>query len=527
MTYFGPEFLVVFLPIVVLIYAVMPSKVRPYVLLASSYIFFYFTSEKLIVYLLISTVSIHHFGLWLDKLQTERKLALQGLTREEKKPVKKANDKKQNLVLAIAVVLHIGLLAVLKYTPFFTHNLNTILENFNVHVKEISFMVPLGISFYTLQAVSYMRDVRQGVIKADNSLPRLALYMSFFPQIMEGPIARYSDTAEDLFSGNRIKYKNLVCGFERIIYGLFKKIIVADRLNGFVMNVFDGYEKFDGGIILLSAVFYTIELYMDFSAAMDVGIGIAQIFGVKLPENFRQPFFSKNISEFWSRWHITLGTWFRDYIYYPVSLSAFSKKLTAFGRKHLGNYFGPMLASTIALFCVWISNGLWHGSAWMYIFFGMYHFTLILLGNLFEPLSSKIYDKLHIDPNKAPVSLIRIALTSFLVVIGELFFRAHGLKEGFEMFGKIFTHFSLNGIKNGVIAKTGLDHLDIIVVIVSIAIVFVFSILKEKNVDIREKLAEMPIAVRWLILVGAIAAVIIFGAYGGEYAPVAPMYADF
>lgn len=527
MTYFGPDFFALFLPLVALIYAIMPSKVRPYVLLVSSYIFFCSISEKLIIYLLISTMSIHHFGLWLDKLQCERKLALKGLTREEKKPVKLANDRQQNFVLAFAVVLHIGLLAVLKYTPFFTQNLNAILANFNVQVKEVSFMVPIGISFYTLQAVSYMTDVRRGVVKADKNLARLALYMSFFPQIMEGPIARYSDTAESLFAGKQIEYKNFVYGFERIVYGFVKKIIVADRLNGFVQNVFTDYEKYDGGIILLASVFYTIELYMDFSGAMDVGIGAAQIFGVKLPENFRQPFFSKNISEFWSRWHITLGTWFRDYIYYPVSLSSFSKKLTSFGRKRSGNYFGPMLASTIALFCVWICNGLWHGSAWTYIFFGMYHFVLISLGNLLEPLSKKFYGKLHIDPNKAPVSIIRIVLTSFLVVIGELFFCASTLTQGFRMSGKIFTQFSLDGIRNGLVTDAGLDHLDIIVVMVVVALVFVFGILKEKNIDIREKLAGKPLVIRWFIVIAAIVAIIVFGAYGAEYTPVAPMYADF
>ena len=527
MNYFDTNYFVLFLPIVALLYSIFPSKVRPYVLLSSSYIFFWSVSDKLIVYLLFSTVSIHHFGLWLGRLQQERKLALKGLSREEKKPVKQANDRQQNLVLALAVVVHIGLLLVLKYTPFFTHNLNTLASHFGFHIKEISFMVPIGISFYTLQAVSYMTDVRRGVIKADKNLTRLALYMSFFPQIMEGPIARFSQTAPSLCEGKKIDYKNFVFGFERIVYGFFKKIIIADRLNGFVKNVFDSYDKYDGGIIFIAAVAYTIELYMDFSGAMDVGIGSAQIFGVTLPENFRQPFFSKNISEFWSRWHITLGTWFRDYIYYPVSFSSFSKKLTASGRKHLGNYFGPMMAGTVALFCVWVCNGLWHGSAWMYLFFGMYHFTLIFLGNLFEPVTKKVYNKLHIDANKAPFALLRIVKTSFLVVLGELFFRAHGLKEGLEMFAKIFTNFSFKGIFSGAVAKAELDYLDVIVVFIAVAAVFTIGILREKGVDVRERLAEKNIAIRWLIVIGAIVAIIIFGAYGPEYTPVAPMYADF
>lgn len=527
MTYFGLEYLMVFLPLVMLVYAIMPKKVRPYVLLTANYIFFWSISGKLIVYLLFSTLSIHHFGLWLDKLQQDRKLSLKGLSREEKKPIKKANDIRQNLVLAFAVVLHIGLIAVLKYTPFFTHNINAVLSHFNLHIKEMSFMIPIGISFYTLQAVSYMTDVRRGTVKADRNIIRLALFMSFFPQLMEGPIARYSQTAQALFEGKQIKYKNLVFGFERIIFGFFKKIIVADRLDEFVRNVFDGFEKYDGGIVLLAAIFYTLELYMDFSGAMDVCIGSAQIFNVNLPENFRQPFFSKNISEFWSRWHITLGTFFRDYIYYPVSFSGFSKKLTAAGRKRMGSYFGPLLAGTVALFCVWICNGLWHGSGWMFIFFGLYHFALISGGNIVSPMFTKLYNKLKINPDKGFLKAVRIVKTSLLVVIGELFFRAHGLKDGMLMFKKIITDFSFKGFNVPNMEKTGLDVPDLAVILVVVAVVFVIGVLREKGIDIREKIAQKNIVIRWAIMLLAIFAIIIFGAYGANYTPVAPMYAEF
>ena len=527
MTYFGPEYFALFLPIVALLYSIMPKKVRPFVLLLASYQFFWLISGKLIAYLLFSTVSIHHFGLWLDKLQREKKLAVKGLEKEEKKSVKAAFDRQQNLVLAFAVIIHIGLLAVLKYTPFAVSNLNLILAHFNVQVSKISFMVPIGISFYTLQAVSYMTDVRRGTVKADKNLLRLALYMSFFPQTMEGPIARYSDTAQQLFNGKQIDYNNFVFGFERIVFGIFKKIIIADRLNEFVKSVFDQYDKYDGGIILIAAIAYTVELYMDFSGAMDIGIGSARIFGVKLPENFRQPFFSKSISEFWTRWHITLGTWFRDYVYYPVSFSGFSKKLTAAGRKRLGNYFGPLMAGTIALFCVWLCNGIWHGSAWMYIFFGMYHFAMIFTGNLFNPVITKICSKLRINREKGPVAAIRIVKTSFLVVLGEIFFRAHGLAEGLQMFAKIFTNFSLKGIASGDITKAGLDYLDVIVVLIAVAAVFIISVLKERNVDICQRLSEKNIVLRWGVVLAAVTCIIVFGAYGAEYIPVAPMYADF
>ena len=211
-----------------------------------------------------------------------------------------------------------------------------------------------------MQAVAYIFDVYRRKIPADRNLLRLALFMGFFPQIMEGPICRYSETAEQLWAAPMLRYQNLTFGLQRILFGLMKKIVIADRLNLLIKNIFTGYESYDGFVIAVAAVCYTIQLYMDFSGAMDLVIGSGQIFGMKLPENFQRPFFSKTISEFWKRWHITLGAWFKDYIFYPLSMSKPLKKLTARARKRLGNHFGPLLSGAIALFCVWLCNGLWH-----------------------------------------------------------------------------------------------------------------------------------------------------------------------
>ena len=290
-------------------------------------------------------------------------------------------------MVAFAVMVHIGILLVLKYTPFFAGNLNTLFQVFRIPVTLAipSFVLPIGISFYTMQAVAYIFDVYRRKIPADRNLLRLALFMGFFPQIMEGPICRYSETAEQLWEAPKLRYQNVTFGVQRILFGMMKKIIIADRLNLFIKNVFSGYESYDGFVIAVSAVCYTIQLYMDFSGTMDLVIGSGQIFGMKLPENFQRPFFSKTISEFWKRWHITLGAWFKDYIFYPLSMSKPLKKLTSRARKRLGNHFGPLLAGAIALFCVWLCNGLWHGSGWNYIFFGMYHFGLILAGSMVSP----------------------------------------------------------------------------------------------------------------------------------------------
>ena len=529
MTYCDALYAAVFLPLTILIYNIVPQKHRWKVLLIASYIFFWSISGKLIIYLLLSTLSIHHFGLWLTSLQNERNNLLKEAEKDKKKEIRKQYLKKQRSVLLFAVILHIGLLIVLKYSKFLGTNINLLLDfvHLPIQLSIAKFALPIGISFYTFQAVSYMFDVYHEKIKADRNLGRLALFMAFFPQIMEGPICRYSDTAMQLYEGKKTTYKDLTFGIQRILWGFAKKMIIADRLNTLVKTVFTNYAQYDGGIIALGMILYTVQLYMDFSGTMDTVIGSAQIFGVKLPENFRQPFFSKSISDFWTRWHITLGAWFRDYIFYPLSLSEPLKKLTTKGRKKLGKHYGPLLASSIALFCVWISNGLWHGSAWSFIFFGMYHFGLILLGNIMEPVVKFVTEKLHINRECWPYRIFQIVRTTCLVFIGELFFRAKGLKAGLIMLKTIFTNFTFASFADGTFLKLGIDAHDFIIVAVFVVIVFITSIMKEKNINIREKIASKNIVIRWTLYYALILSIIIFGAYGVGYTPVDPMYASF
>lgn len=528
-TYFSPQYLALFLPIVILLMAVLPQKGRRLTLLLSSYFLFWCFSGKLIIYLLVSTFSIHHFGLWLSTLQKDTEIALKGLEKEEKKALKARAQLKQRNVMIFAGALHIGVLVALKYTPFFTENINSLFSWMGISYQMAipRFAIPMGISFYTLQAMSYLFDVYRKTISADKNFMRLAMFMSFFPLIMEGPIVRYTDTADKLWNVERVSYNNFVYGAIRILFGFAKKIIVADRVNLFVKNVFEGYEKYDGFVIALAAILYTIQLYMEFSGTMDLVMGSGQIFGIVLPENFKRPFFSSSISEFWKRWHISLGAWFRDYMFYPISMSKPLKKLTMKSRKRLGNHFGPLLAGAVALLCVWLCNGFWHGAGWQYIFFGLYHFILILCGNAFEPYSEKALKKLHIDPNCKVYYGFRVFKTTLLVCIGELFFRAATLSAGMGMFGKIFSDFSFATLKSGAILKIGMDLQDFIIVAVFINVLFVISLLQEKGIKLSEVYAKQHIVVRYAILYALILSIIIFGAYGRGYVPVDPMYAEF
>lgn len=528
-SYFSIAFLVIFLPVCLIVYSLLPQKLRKYFLLVASYGFFWLVSGKLVIYLLLTTLSIHYFGLWLDRLHRSRNEAVRGLEKAEKKEVKKHFLKQSRWVLTFAVVLHIGVLLTLKYSPFFTTNLNAFFTMLKIplQLQVPSYLIPIGISFFTLQAVSYLIDVYRETIPADDNIFRLGLFMSFFPQIVEGPICRYEQTAEQLWNVKGIEYHNLSLGLQRVAFGLMKKLVVADRLNPLIKEVFTNYANYEGGIIALASLCYTIQLYMDFSGTMDAVMGIGQIFGVSMPENFKRPFFSKTISEFWMRWHISLGAWFKDYIFYPVTMSKPMKKLTTAARKKLGNHFGPLIAGAIALFLVWVCNGLWHGAGWNYIFYGMYHFSFILLGNIIAPAVKWLHQKWHMNPEWLGYRVFQIIRTGILVVIGEMFFRASTLQVGFAMFRQMFTNFWFTTLNSELLKQMGVDWKDMGIVLVTMLIVFMIGVWNEKGVAIRETLAKKPVAIRWAVLYALILFIVVFGAYGAGYIPVDPIYANF
>lgn len=528
-SYFSIAFLVIFLPVCLILYSLLPQKLRKYFLLAASYGFFWLVSGKLVIYLLLTTLSIHYFGLWLDRIHRTRNEAVKGVEKAERKEIKKRFLKQSRWVLAFASVLHIGVLLTLKYSPFFTTNLNAVFTMLKLplQLQVPSYLMPIGISFFTLQAVSYLIDVYRETVPADDNIFRLGLFMSFFPQIVEGPICRYDQTAQQLWEVKGIEYHNLSLGLQRVAFGLMKKLVIADRLNPLVKEVFANYADYEGGVIALASLCYTIQLYMDFSGTMDAVMGIGQIFGVSMPENFKRPFFSKTISEFWMRWHISLGAWFKDYIFYPVTMSKPMKKLTTAARKKLGNHFGPLLAGAVALFLVWLCNGLWHGAGWNYIFFGMYHFGFILLGNIVAPAVKWLHQKCHINPEWFGYRIFQIIRTGILVVIGEMFFRASTLQAGFTMLRQMVTNFRFATLNGDLLKQMGVDWKDMGIVLVTILIIFAISVWNEKGVIVREALAKKPVVVRWAVLYALILFIVIFGAYGAGYIPVDPIYANF
>ena len=524
MSYFKNAYILGLLPIVCLIYNLIPKKRYLFLLLVNFAIYFYLVNFR-VVFLLVSILSIYFCGLSLNKIDSKKEKLLKK-SKEDKKLIEKKikNDKK--LILLFCILLNVSFLIVFKYLSFFTININHLLDflHINYSVGTAKFLGPLGISFYTLSALSYILDVYNGKIVADKSFVKVALFLSFFPQITEGPIARFSDTADSLYEGKKITNQSFVLGYQRILFGLFKYKLFVPRLNLIVSKVFLDYTNYSGFGIFLGALAYTVMLYMEFSGTMDIVIGSGQIFGVKIPENFRQPFFSKNISEFWTRWHISLGLWFKDYIYYPICLSKPLKKLTKKTRKLLGNQYGPLISGSIALFVVWFLNGLWHGAGYTFLFFGLYHFVMIAGGNFITPLVVFICKKLHINRENIIYRILQTLKMCFFVIIGELFFRVDTLSNGFAMVRKIFTNFVISGSE---MLRFGLSIQDYVVIIISLIFIFIMSILREKNIDVREKLSTKKTYVRWIIMYVFILIIIIFGAYGTGYEPIDPIYADF
>ena len=522
--YYSMAYMVMFLPLTLIVYSITPRKLRKYALLLASYGFYWLVSGELLAVLLLETLSIFAFGKWLGALGSRRDEQVKAAAREERKGIRKKYLHRMRLVVLLAMLVHFGLLLLVKYSGFFAQNINQL---FGAHLRVPRFIQPLGISFFTLQAAGYILDVYRGSQKADGNIGRLALFMAFFPCIVEGPICRYGETAQQLWEVQAIRGRDLKRGVERILWGMLKVVVVATRLNGFVEAVFDSPGLMQGGQIALAAVLYTIQLYMDFSGVMDAVAGTAEIFGVKLPENFEQPFFSRSIQEFWTRWHRTLGAWLRDYVFYSVTTAKGIKKLTGAARKKLGNHFGPLLAGAIALLCVWLMNGLWHGAGWNFIFFGLYHFALILLGSAFAPAARAFHEKTHIPEDSRIWKAFQRLRTALLVVVGELFFRAPTLTRGFQMLGRIFSDPRLTSLDVPLRAGLMFDGKDLLITGVSLLIVAAVGVAREKKIDLREALEGRRMAVRWIVLYALILFILVFGAYGKGYMQIDPMYANF
>lgn len=488
-------FLILF--VCVLFYYVLPKKFRWVSLLVFSLIYYYIMSKNFLLPIIISGLSIYLGGIIINKINDKK---IDCDDKELKKKLKKKNKFYKKIVLLIVIFINIGILVYLKYSNFLVHSVNS-LFNLNVSEPFEKIILPLGISYYTLMAISYIVDVYRGKYRASNNPIRVMLFIIFFPSVQEGPIHRFDKMDSQLYEGNKFEYKNICTGLLIILWGLFKKMVIADRLGVFVNDTF-GVTS--GYISLLTVIFYTIELYAEFSGFIDMAIGGAKMFGIDLPENFKRPFFSKTVEEFWRRWHITLGAFLRDYVFYPVSLSKANMKLSKFNNSHFGAFLSKFLASAIPLFFVWFLNGLWHGASEKYIFYGLYYYVIMMIGLLIEPLFRKV-------PDNKGINVLKVLRTWIFVIIGMTIFKADSITDAFNVLKSIFIGNSFSAL------DFGLTYIDFLIIFIYLIVLFVIGYLEEKGKNVIDSIVLGCGIKKYIVYYILIVMIIIFGIYGPGY----------
>lgn len=496
-----------FIITIVLLYYIVPKKFKWLILLIASYTFYILSSKKLVIFLIISTLSIYFSTLLIGKENQKLKT---DLNNEEKKILKNKVKRNKKIILIITLLINFGILVILKYSNFLSIGINHYLSyvGFDYQIPEFNFLLPLGISYYTLQALSYVIDVYRNKYEPTKNLGKVLLFVSFFPQITEGPIGRFDKLANQLYEPHKLEFTNILTGFGLIVIGIFKKMVIADRAGIFVNEIFGG--NFGGFTIVVAALLYTLQIYAEFSGCMDIVCGTSKLFGIEMEKNFRRPFFSKSIQEFWQRWHITLGSWIKDYIFYPVSLSKVSMNVNMACRKHLKGHISKFIVIAFPLLFVWLFNGLWHGASIKYVAYGMYYYTIMMIGLLLLPISKKIVEILKINVNSKHYHLFQIIRTDIFVVIGMMLFRSKSLINFVKMLVSIFKPYS--GIFNH-----GLLKFDFIILFIYIIIILILGILSEKGKDILEIFKKIPKIFQVLTFVIIILIIVIFGIYGDGY----------
>ncbi|WP_339362871.1 MBOAT family O-acyltransferase [Vallitalea maricola] len=447
------------------------------------------------------------------------KHSLEGLPKKERKQLRAIIKKKKRFVLAIYVIINIGILLTLKYFNFFASSSIGLLGwlGINVSAPVIKIALPLGISYYTLQSISYVVDVLRGKYQSEKNIFKIALFISFFPQMHEGPFGRYDALMPQMTSGEQIKINNLYNGIAQMFWGMFKIFMVANRAAIISDAVFKNYESYGGFTVIIGVIAYTIQLYAEFSGYIDLAAGVAKIFGIGLAKNFDMPFLALNVGDFWRRWHISLGGWFRDYIFYPISTSRALMNLV----KNLPAFLANLLTITIPLFFVWFLTGLWHGASSKYIVYGLYYFVLMIIFNVISPLVNRVLSKKNITSENRFIKGLRLTKTLILVGIGMLMFRAENLLVFRQMLGSVFSRGSEFQLFSAI------EPNDFIIFILSFIVILLSVIMKLKDIDIESRFEALSSYKKYWICFCVFCIIVIFGAYGLGYIPPDPIYGGF
>ena len=482
------------------IYYLFPAKYRYLLLLTYSCIFIFLSTPVAFPFVVISSVTV-----WV------------------------AARKRTKIAVVLCIVFNVLLLAVTKYYGFAITNINRVIEILGVSngITMPEIIAPIGISFYTLSMTGYLLDVYWGQTEPSPSLLKTMLYIGYYPQLTSGPVTRFSDVSRSLFEGKCPTYENVTFGAQRILWGVFKKIVIAERAGMIVNTVYGDAATYNGFFIPVAASLFVVQLYSDFSGCMDIILGVSECYGIVLPENFRAPFLSQSVREFWQRWHITLGEWFRDYIMYPLQKSSPMSSWIINLRKKTKNKTLRNIPGYICMLAVWLLIGIWHGGAWKYILgMGLWFWSIIVFSEITKPLMSRIKRKLKIDDSSPLFKALGYVRVFILVAIGNMFFRMTSFTAVFSAVKQTFTHWNPEVLVDGSLLKLGVNGKNMVVLIIAVIIMAAVSVLGNKK-SVRARLALMHIAVRWLILLALLWCVVVFGIYGPGYNPADFIYGGF
>ena len=497
---------------VLLLYYLIPGKAQWGLLLIASYFFYFMADPRLLFFLVFTTITTYIATAVMGKRQEVQKAYLKAnreqLTREERTLCKKRGKRINRIWMLACLILNFTLLAFCKAC---------LIEPLQHAISEgrLSFLavgLPMGISFYMFQSMGYVIDVYREKAEAEKNPLKLALFVSFFPQLIQGPISKFNELAPALFTPTRFDGKQVSFGLQRMLWGYFKKMVIADRLAAAVIAL-RGPDQYGAAFALLT-VFYAVQLYADFTGGIDIAIGLSEAMGIHLPENFIRPFFSKNIAEYWRRWHRTLGTWMKDYVFYPLTVSRPLRNLTQKLRKSHPR-LGKRLPVYIATVLTWFVTGIWHGFSPNFIVWGMLNCAVIIISEELTPLYEKFHSRFGLNKHRwyDGFQIVRMFLLMNLIRACDLF--PH-VGDYFYSLGTLLTVHNWHILWDGTLMTLGLTGLDYGIVLGGIALMFTVSMLQRKK-QVRERLWEKPVWLRYSLTFLLLAAVVLLGHYGIGY----------
>lgn len=482
------------------IYYVLPQRIKWVVLLCSSLILYMtFGGKRSLLFMLCGTVVAYVGAIGIVHFRKrERKCMM-------------------HVCFGVAMAVVIGILSWHNYLNFFIDNFNylAIKADISFRIPVIQALAPLGISFYSLSLISYLVDVYWGIQEVEKNIGKIVLYGCYFPVVTTGPILKYGKFKEQIAKKKTLSYENTCFGLQRILWGVFKKAVLADYFYIIVQEVFANDLNYAGIVILMTGYLSSIQLYLNFSASIDIVLGISQLFGIELPENFNRPFSSCTITELFRRWHISLGGWLKDYIYYPLMKCSFIQNIKDRIGKRFGKKAGKRVSTFGAMLIMWMMNGVWHGAKWKYIVgVGVFLWGIMLLEDIFEPYRLKIVKKCGINEKSKIYIWSRRAVMYTKFSIMMIFFSADGVVHGL----KILYHMMRNlRVKPDFtfLANLGFSTERVIILLVEFC-VYLWIVYIASKKDVRRWLADRKIWFRWGIYYWVILSILLFSANGTD-----------